>query len=106
MYSPKTNEELKNLIKINIPGDYIDVSKVISMKFMFYSSKYNHPLGSWDVSNVESMYCMFSESQYNHPLGPWDVSKVTSTIGMFNISQIILSAPLTAPHGMSLRLNL
>jgi surface protein len=62
-----------------------DVSKVTTMKFMFYGARaYNQPMDNWDVSKVTDMYEMFYDAAaYNQPMDNWDVSKVTDMKGMF-----------------------
>ena len=50
------------------------------MKYMFYGSQYNHPLGSWDVSQVESMCGMFMRSQC---IIPW-------ILGLSNVQSMIV----------------
>ena len=63
-----------------------DVSKVKSMRKMFYYSKFNQDIGNWDVSNVTDMYCMFTHSKFNQPLKYWDISNVDDMSHMFGDS--------------------
>jgi hypothetical protein len=62
-----------------------DVSKVTTMKYMFYGAvAYNQPMDNWDVSNVTDMSAMFYRAAaYNQPMDNWDVSKVTTMDSMF-----------------------
>ena len=68
----------------NQPLNNWDVSKVTTMRSMFYgAAAYNQPMNGWNVSNVINMYYMFEASAFNQPLNDWDVSKVTTMQGLF-----------------------
>ena len=64
-----------------------DVSKVKNMSRMFNTSKFNGDISNWDVSNVEDMYCMFYNSRFNGDISKWNVSKVTDMNSMFSYSK-------------------
>ncbi|HRN70999.1 MAG TPA: BspA family leucine-rich repeat surface protein [Candidatus Woesebacteria bacterium] len=70
---------------INEPLNNWDVSQVTDMAGMFFvADNFNQPLNRWDVSKVTDMAGMFhGASQFNQPLNRWDVSKVTDMAGMF-----------------------
>lgn len=110
-YSPKTKEELEELVgdeSVNL-GDidtsaitdmsYLfesseredfsgiekwDTSRVTDMKNMFsYAKNFNHNINDWNVSNVEDMESMFECSSFNQPLDKWDTSSVKIMDCMF-----------------------
>ncbi|BEG57270.1 hypothetical protein NHP21005_09580 [Helicobacter sp. NHP21005] len=88
-YFPKTNEELKELVKDeNIHLGEIDVSAVEYMGKVFEGSQRQNfeGLESWDVSKVTNMRCMFRGcSSFNQPLDKWDVSRVKNMEYMFSL---------------------
>ncbi|EAH7655312.1 BspA family leucine-rich repeat surface protein [Campylobacter coli] len=121
-YSPKTKEELKDLVNhlsvnladidvsniTDMSGLFIktnrqdfsgieewDVSNVTNMEFMFAGCEnFNQPLENWDVSSVTNMSSMFAGCEnFNQPLEKWDVSNVTNMRGMF-INAINFNQPL------------
>jgi surface protein len=56
-----------------------DVSSVVNMKGMFYSSQFNQPLNAWNVSSVTNMSEMFSfSSQFDQDISQWNVGNVTT----------------------------
>lgn len=65
-----------------------DTSNVKNMEGMFYHSKFNGDISNWDVSSVVNMSFMFSESIFNGDISKWDVSSVVNMRGMFYYSQI------------------
>lgn len=91
-YHPKTKSELKAFIKQLLEEDgadadlnYIDVSKIDDMSFLF--DKLNPgkiDVSKWDVSNVEMMQGMFAHCEnFDADLTGWDVSKVKTFRWMF-----------------------
>lgn len=60
-----------------------DVSKVKDMSYMFAHSAFNGDIGGWNVSNVTNMTCMFHDSKFNGDISRWDVGKVTNMYAMF-----------------------
>jgi len=88
-YKIKDKNELKELVKlaesidVNMDLNWLDVSNVTDMSFMFYDSKFNGDISKWDVSNVTSMCCMFYNSKFNGDISKWDVSNVTDMESMF-----------------------
>lgn len=93
-YHPKTNEELRKLIKelIEERGDEanlndIDTSKIDDMSELFQGSSFDGDISLWDVSNVIYMSHMFlynfDFTGKNTDFSNWDVSKVENFNGMF-----------------------
>ena len=86
-YTPKTKEELQELIKDEsiYLGD-IDTSAITDMSCLFMDSTRRDFSGieSWDTSNVVSMTGMFNKAKYfNHNINSWDVSNVEFMFKMF-----------------------
>jgi len=92
-YKVKDKKELEELIKlaesidIHMDLNWLDVSNVTDMSFMFYDSKFNGDISKWDVSNVTNMDYMFQDSKFNGDISKWDVSKVTNMSSMFASSK-------------------
>ncbi len=63
--------------------DVWDVGSVLSMERMFFDSNFNRNIGDWDVSNVTNMFQMFLSSQFNQDIGSWNVGNVTTMAAMF-----------------------
>lgn len=111
-YQPKSNSELKELVKdLNINLGDIDVSKIsdftsifeksnrtdfsgletwdmskaTTLKRMFhFCEKFNHNINSWNVSNVIDMGGLFHGCFiFNQPLDKWKVDKVQNMSEMF-----------------------
>ena len=70
-------EEIKNL-------NFIDVSNVKDMSYLFRGQGVPYILSDWDVSNVEDMSHMFEESDFNGDISKWNVSKVKDMSYMFS----------------------
>lgn len=60
-----------------------DVSNVTNMKYMFDNSIFNGDISKWDVSNVTIMQYMFYQSKFNGDISKWDVSNVKDMRYMF-----------------------
>lgn len=67
--------------------NWVDVSEIIDMSFLFYELNYNGDISEWDVSKVESMNGMFMQSDFNHDISRWDVSNVGTMDAMFMMSK-------------------
>lgn len=60
-----------------------DVSKVTTMKEMFYNSRFTGDISNWNVSNVKDMSDMFAITRFNGDISKWNVSNVTNMDHMF-----------------------
>jgi surface protein len=91
-YTPKTKQELKELVEKLIKErgndadlNDIDTSEITDMSELFYlKGKFNGDISKWDVSNVENMYGMFRGTTFNGDISNWDVSNVKDMNAMFN----------------------
>ena len=67
--------------------NWLDVSGVSRMKFLFKESDFNGDISEWDVSNVNDMEGMFMDSNFNGDISKWDVSNVDNMSYMFSMSE-------------------
>jgi surface protein len=67
--------------------NWLDVSGVSRMNFLFKDSEFNGDISEWDVSNVNDMEGMFMDSDFNGDISKWDVSSVEDMQNMFNGSK-------------------
>ncbi len=86
----KDRKHLKALIRETIEKEgsecdlnFIDVSNVTDMTWMFKGSRFNGDISKWNVSNVLVMWGMFSGSRFNGDISKWDVSSVMDMSDMF-----------------------
>ena len=57
---------------------------MMNMVYMFNNAEiFNQPLNGWDVSRVLSMQYLFASQHFNQLVDGWDVSRVTDMPGMF-----------------------
>ncbi len=91
-YTPKSNEELRELMKKLIKergneGDFsdIDTSNVTSMRCIFWwTIHFNGNISTWDTSQVTNMDGMFYHAEkFNRDISAWDTSSVTTMDCMF-----------------------
>lgn len=84
-------EHLKKLIKNPIKEDgnkcdlnYIEVSHIEDMSYLFAGSKFCGDISKWNVSSVTNMSHMFYKSKFNGDISQWDVSNVIFMQSMFD----------------------
>ena len=87
MHLKELIEEAIDKYGTNCDLNFIDVSKVTDMSFMFSGSKFNGDISKWDVINVIDMYRMFWESKFTGDISNWNVRKVKDMSYMFNNSK-------------------
>jgi len=92
-YEVKNKDELRELIRlaesidVHMDLNWLDVSSIEDMSYLFKYSKFNGDISKWDVSRVTDMCCMFVNSQFNGDISKWDVSRVTDMCCMFQDSE-------------------
>ena len=86
-------EELKFYITNEIDKEgifcdlnFLDVSSIDDMSFLFASSPFRGDISKWDVSNVRDMSYMFAKSDFDGDLSQWNVSNVVYMNSMFKES--------------------
>ena len=91
-YTPKDRNELINLINVILKIDmkanlnWLDVSRITNMSWLFHDTCFEGDISKWDVSHVEDFTLMFSYSKFTGDISNWNVSSVTSMSGMFTNS--------------------
>ena len=89
VFKVKSKTQLSNIIKWYSQNyskyslNWLDVSGITNMSFLFYGMQYDGDISEWDVSNVTNMKYMFGFSIFNCDISKWDVSNVTDMTGMF-----------------------
>ena len=90
IYKVKNSDEIVNirrhfcgLFGNSVNLNWIDVSEVTDMCWVFSRTAFNGDISNWNVSNVKDMSWMFKESTFNGDISNWDVSNVTSMTEMF-----------------------
>lgn len=85
------NNHLRMIIKV-APVDadlnYIDISDVSNMSYLFSSLRFNGDISKWDVSNVKDMSNMFNFSNFNQDISMWNISKVVNYKALIANSKI------------------
>ena len=61
-----------------------DTSQAITMRGMFYMSKFNGDISKWDTSNVRDMTNMFAYSPFRQNISQWNTSRVRHFDGLFD----------------------
>ena len=88
-YKVEDEDELKEMIKLaesidmHMDLNWLDVSSIEDMSYLFKESKFNGDISKWNVSNVRNMCCMFESSEFNSDISNWDVSNVIDMDSMF-----------------------
>lgn len=85
-----SKEELRKIIEesaVDADLNYLDVSGITDMSYLFTSSNFNGDISEWDVSKVRDMSGMFYGSQFSGDISKWNVSNVTNMSRMFEDSQ-------------------
>ena len=87
---PKNKKELREIIREiiaekgpNCDLNFIDVSNITDMSYLFWKTKFNGDISKWDVSNVKDMTYMFASTPFNGDISKWNVSHVTKMPAMF-----------------------
>lgn len=87
---PKDKRDLERIIQVSLNelGDnadlnFIDVSSMDSLSYLFRNTGFNGDVSKWDTSKVTNMRELFNGSQFNGDLSKWNTSKVTDMHSMF-----------------------
>ena len=93
VWKPKDKTELFGIIKAYIKSagrkcslNWIDVSNIEDLSYLFSNTKFDGDSSKWDTSNVKDMSRMFYNSKFNGDISKWDVSNVTDMGFMFRYS--------------------
>ena len=91
----KDREHLKQIIEDycskhgwNADLNFIDVSKVEDLRFLFRLMPFCGNISEWDVSNVRNMKGMFWGSKFNGDISQWNTARVEEMSYMFENSPL------------------
>ena len=91
---PKNKKELMEIIREiiaekgpNCDLNFIDVSNITDMSYLFWKTKFDGDISKWDVSNVTNMCGMFQKCSFNGDISRWNVSNVENMAAMFMFSE-------------------
>ena len=94
IYKPANKQQLKSIISKfityfgnNCNLNWIDVSGITNMDYLFNESFFDGDISQWDVSNVITMRQMFGDSMFTSDISNWNVSNVTNMQTMFACSK-------------------
>ena len=71
----------------NASLNWLDISCITDMQFLFNEMEFNGDISMWNVSNVTNMFGTFMNSKFNSDISKWDVSRVTNMSQMFCFSE-------------------
>ena len=91
---PKNKKELMEIIREiiaekgpNCDLNFIDVSNITDMSYLFWKTKFDGDISKWDTSNVTNMCGMFQKCSFNGDISKWNVSNVKNMAAMFMFSE-------------------
>ena len=91
---PKNKKELMEIIREiiaekgpNCDLNFIDVSNITDMSYLFWTTKFDGDISKWDTSNVTNMCGMFQKCPFNGDISRWNVSNVKNMAAMFMFSK-------------------
>ena len=80
-----TRDELNEIIRtclVDADLNYLDVSDITDMSYMFYKSRFDGDISKWDVSNVHDMKFMFSNSRFDGSIKDWNLVRCKDDLGL------------------------
>ena len=95
VWKPKDKTELFGIIKAYIKSaglkcslNWIDVSNIEDLSYLFSNTKFDGDISDWDVSNVTDMIDMFYNSKFDKDISNWNIEHVKEKHSIFNRSKI------------------
>lgn len=88
---PRDKRELESVVNTvlmeqnnpSIDLNFIDISNVDTLSFLFKDKDFNGDISKWDTSKIRNMREIFSGSTFNGDISNWNTSKVEDMWGMF-----------------------